>query len=116
MLDNIRAPKRDKWLLFPRFIHIILDYLKSNLAKLWDVLKQTPMNVRIFADCSSTRHDFSGKITYLFDNMYTDDRREYIQKLRIAEEKRFEDLRENIKADIKKRKKYVKEKGVMLEK
>ncbi|KAK1427987.1 hypothetical protein QVD17_16787 [Tagetes erecta] len=88
MIENISSAKKDKWLLYPRFIQIFIDELKPDLQKLGDVLELRKMNVRIFADCSAPRHDISGKITYLFRNMYTDER-------------------EKIKEDIRKRKKYV---------
>jgi len=73
------------------------------------------MNVRIFADCFAPRHDITGKITYLFRNMYTDERWEYIEKLKISEDKRFGELREKIKEDIKKRKKFVGKRSVPFE-
>ncbi|KAK1428023.1 hypothetical protein QVD17_16848 [Tagetes erecta] len=56
---------------------ICTDFYRSSKAKFGetgDILVLTPMNVRIFADCSAPRHDVSGKITYLFRNMYTDER------------------------------------------
>lgn len=73
----------------PEFVQINLDYLKPNLPKLGDELRLTRMNTRIFADYSSPRHDFSGNITYLFENMYPADRWVYVQMLIEAEEKRF---------------------------
>ncbi|KAK1427877.1 hypothetical protein QVD17_16579 [Tagetes erecta] len=54
------------------------------------------MNVRIFADCAAPRYNFSGKITYLFRNMYTDERWEYIEKLKAVEERRFEEQRDRL--------------------
>lgn len=57
---------------------MILNYLKSNSAKLGDELRLNPSNVRIFANCFAPRHDFSGKIKYMFENMYLDDLWVYI--------------------------------------
>ncbi|KAK1431949.1 hypothetical protein QVD17_08767 [Tagetes erecta] len=115
MLENISAERKDRWLLYPRFIQIFIDELKPGLQKLGDPLVLTKMNVRIFADCSTPRHDVSGKITYLFRNMYTDDRWDYIEKLKISEEKRFDELRDKIKDDIKKRKKFLGKRTVPFE-
>lgn len=98
-----------------RFVQIILDYLKSNLPKLGDELRLTLMNVRIFADCYAPKHEFSRKITYMFVDMYTDERWVYIKSLIVNEERRFNEQRDQREGEIKKRKKYVKEKNMILE-
>ncbi|KAK1428032.1 hypothetical protein QVD17_16859 [Tagetes erecta] len=97
MIENISSAQKDKWLLYPRFIQIFIDHLKPNLQKLGDVLVLTPMNVKIFADCAAPRHDVSGKITYLFRNMYTDERWEYIENLKPVS---FEEEIDEIEAEI----------------
>ncbi|KAK1432071.1 hypothetical protein QVD17_08961 [Tagetes erecta] len=96
-----------EWRFIAHVIIIFIDELKPDLQKLGDPLKLTKMNVRIFADCSAPRHDITGKITYLFRNMYTGERWEYIEKLKVSEEKQFGELREKIKDDIRKHKKFV---------
>ncbi|KAK1429929.1 hypothetical protein QVD17_12281 [Tagetes erecta] len=61
MLENIHASKREKWLMYPRFVQMILNDKLPNLPVVGDVLKIWEMHSRIFGDCKSTERKRGGE-------------------------------------------------------
>ncbi|KAK1421706.1 hypothetical protein QVD17_24255 [Tagetes erecta] len=82
MLENIHAAKRDKWLMYPQFVQMILNDKKPDLPVIGDVLTIWSMHSRIFGDCKSVRSDCVGRMSYLWENMYPADRWVVEKKLR----------------------------------
>ncbi|KAK1414711.1 hypothetical protein QVD17_30461 [Tagetes erecta] len=115
MLENIHAGKRDKWLLYPRFVQMILDDKRPDLPVIGDTLKIWSMHSRIFGDCKSVRSDCVGRISYLWENMYPADRWVHIQRLMEIERKRGGENVEVIEKKLRKRKQYAKEKDYTLD-
>ncbi|KAK1432096.1 hypothetical protein QVD17_08987 [Tagetes erecta] len=97
MLENIHATKAGKWLMYPRFIQMILNDKLPNLPVVGDELKIWEMHSRIFRDCKSVRFDCVGRTSFLWENMYPADRWVQIQRLMETERKRGG---ENIEAEI----------------
>ncbi|KAK1406103.1 hypothetical protein QVD17_41389 [Tagetes erecta] len=110
MLENIHATKAGKWLMYPRFIQMILNDKLPDLPVVGDELKIWEMHSRIFRDCKSVRSDCVGRTSYLWENMYPADRWVQIQRLMETERKRGGENIEVVKKRIKKRKPYAKEK------
>ncbi|KAK1415047.1 hypothetical protein QVD17_30817 [Tagetes erecta] len=88
MLENIHATKGSKWLMYPRFIQMILNDKLPNLPVVGEVLNIWSMHSRIFGDCKSVRSDCVGRIAYLWENMYPADRWVHIQRLMEIDRKR----------------------------
>ncbi|KAK1406572.1 hypothetical protein QVD17_42007 [Tagetes erecta] len=110
MLENIHATKAGKWLMYPRFIQMILNDKLPNLPVVGEVLKIWEMHSRIFGHCKSVRSDCAGRTSYLWENMYPADRWVQIQRLMENERKRGGENIEVVEKRIKKRKAYAKEK------
>ncbi|KAK1431956.1 hypothetical protein QVD17_08782 [Tagetes erecta] len=115
MLENIHATKANKWLMYPRFIQMILNDKLPNLPVVGDVLKIWDMHSRIFGDCRSAHSDCVGRISYLWENMYPTDRWVHIQRLMENERKRGGENIEVVEKRLKKRKPYAKDKDYDLD-
>ncbi|KAK1434307.1 hypothetical protein QVD17_00044 [Tagetes erecta] len=90
MLENIHATKAGKWLMYPRFLQMILNDKLPNLPVVGEVLKIWDMHSRIFGDLQ-------------------------IQRLMESERKRGGENVEVIEKRLKKRKPYAKEKDYSLD-
>ncbi|KAK1431765.1 hypothetical protein QVD17_08391 [Tagetes erecta] len=110
MLENIHATKVSKWLMYPRFIQMILNDKLPDLPIVGDELKIWEMHSSIFRDCKSVRSDSVGRTSFLWENMYHADRWVHIQRLMENERKRGGENIEVVEKRIKKRKPYAKEK------
>ncbi|KAK1432243.1 hypothetical protein QVD17_09138 [Tagetes erecta] len=110
LLENIHASKAAKWLMYPRFIQMVLNDKLANLPVVGDVLKIWEMHPRIFRDCKSVKADCVGRPSFLWENMYPADRWVQIQRLKESERKRGSENIEEVEKKIKKRKAYAKEK------
>ncbi|KAK1427845.1 hypothetical protein QVD17_16543 [Tagetes erecta] len=110
LLENIHATKGIKWLMYPRFIQMILNDKLPNLPVEGAELKIWEMHSRIFKDCKSVRSDCVGRTSYLWENMYPAERWVYIQRLLETERKRGGENIEIVEKKMKKRKAYAKEK------
>ncbi|KAK1410108.1 hypothetical protein QVD17_36641 [Tagetes erecta] len=97
ILENIHATKAAKWLIYPRFIQMVLNDKLPDLPVVGDVLKIWEMHPRIFRDCKSVKADCVGRPSFLWENMYPADRWVQIQRLIESERKRGG---ENIEAEI----------------
>ncbi|KAK1424262.1 hypothetical protein QVD17_19586 [Tagetes erecta] len=115
MLENIHAANRDKWLLYHRFVQIILNDKRPDLPVLGDTLKIWSMHLRIFGDCKSVRSDCVGRISYLWENMYLAGRWVHIQRLTEIERKRGSKNVEVVEKKLTKRKQYAKDKEYSLD-
>ncbi|KAK1411619.1 hypothetical protein QVD17_38175 [Tagetes erecta] len=110
MLENIHATKGNKWLMYPRFLQMILNDKLPNLPVVGEVLKIWDMHSRIFGDCRSARSDCVGRISYLWENMYPADRWVHIQRLMEIDRKRGGENIEVVEKKLRKRKPYAKDK------
>ncbi|KAK1429967.1 hypothetical protein QVD17_12353 [Tagetes erecta] len=110
MLENIHATKAGKWLMYPRFVQMVLNDKLPNLPVVGEVLKIWEMHSRIFGDCKSVRADCVGRTSFLWENMYPADRWVQIQRLMETERKRGGENIEVVEKRIRKRKPYAKEK------
>ncbi|KAK1431898.1 hypothetical protein QVD17_08679 [Tagetes erecta] len=89
LLENIHATKAAKWLMYPRFIQMVLNDKLPNLPVVGDVLKIWEMHPRIFRDCKS--------------------------RLKESERKWGSENIEEVEKKIKKRKAYAKEKDYLFD-
>ncbi|KAK1431438.1 hypothetical protein QVD17_07897 [Tagetes erecta] len=110
MLENIHASKGAKWLMYPRFIQMVLNDKLPGLPVVGAELKVWDMHSRIFKDCKSVRPECVGRTTYLWENMYPAERWTYIQRLIESEKKRGGENIEEVEKKIRKRKAYAKDK------
>ncbi|KAK1431792.1 hypothetical protein QVD17_08451 [Tagetes erecta] len=115
ILENIHATKAAKWLMYPRFIQMVLNDKLPNLPVVGDVLKIWEMHPRIFRDCKSVKADCVERPSFLWENMYPADRWVQIQRLKESERKRGSENIEEVEKKIKKRKAYAKEKDYSFE-
>ncbi|KAK1407651.1 hypothetical protein QVD17_39272 [Tagetes erecta] len=104
LFENIHATKAAKWLMYPRFIQMVLNDKLPNLPVVGDVLKIWEMHPRIFRDCKSVKADCVGRPSFLWENMYPADRWVQIQRLKESERKRGSENIEEVEKKIKKRK------------
>lgn len=102
MVRNMQEAKKDKWLLYTRFVNMFIDYLKPRMKKTGDPVVLKEMAVRMLVECSSTRHDFLGKITCLLENMYPTGHWVYIKTPIPIEDKIYEEKWEKTEKGIKK--------------
>ncbi|KAK1421897.1 hypothetical protein QVD17_24618 [Tagetes erecta] len=115
LLENIHATKAGKWLMYPRFIQMVLNDKLPNLPVVGEVLKIWEMHSRIFGDCKSVRADCVGRTTFLWENMYPAERWVQIQRLMETERKRGGENIEVVEKRVRKRKPYAKEKDYSLD-
>ncbi|KAK1407828.1 hypothetical protein QVD17_39455 [Tagetes erecta] len=115
ILENIHATKAAKWLMYPRFIQMVLNDKLPNLPVVGDVLKIWEMHSRIFGDCKSVRADCVGRTSFLWENMYPADRWVQIQRLMETERKSGGENVEVVEKRVRKRKPYAKEKDYSLD-
>ncbi|KAK1431926.1 hypothetical protein QVD17_08730 [Tagetes erecta] len=115
ILENIHASKGAKWLMYPRFIQMILNDKLPNLPVEGAELEIWDMHPRIFKDCKSVRADCVGRTSFLWENMYPAERWVQIQRLIESERKRGGENIEVIEKKIRKRKAYAKDKNYSFE-
>ena len=71
MINNIDSSNKNRFLLYPRFIQIILNSVLQNLSNEGPVLELEHLNWKVFNNMKKNhaKSTFSGRVTSLFPNM-----------------------------------------------